>query len=742
MIAQFDATILQPVKHTKHNIMMIKIYSLISLFLLISIRVSSQTIISGKVSGKDGTIPGASVYLEGTYDGASTNDIGEFSFKTSKKGKAILKAESMGNKPFTKEVDLGGIPIKLEIVLEETFNKLEVVTITAGTFEAGDKKQSNLLTPLDMATTAGAVGDVYGALQTLPGTTTNGESGRLFVKGGDDQESQTYIDGSLVYAPYSSAAPNMSVRGRFNPFMFKGTIFSTGGYSAEYGQALSSVLLLNTNDMPTEEQLDISVMSVGLGLAGTKLWKTGAATASLSYNDLGPYMWVVPQNYQWVKYPSNAEGAFSLRQKTGKTGMLKLYGSYGNSRYTVTQEDLNQEGKFYDYALNNDNYFMNVSWKSSLGQKLTLAFAASFTNNKDDVGYDTIAFNKVLRGVHVKNVFAHPFSDKVILHFGAEFFSRTYSQKYSTTFNSIASQYTNNTTSAFAEAELYTSTKFVTRLGVRMEYSDYLHRANLVPRVSAAYKITKASQFSLAYGWFYQDPTDDYLLYTNKLTYERADHYTFSYQASQNDRTFRAEIYYKDYSGLAKQDKETFYLPGSYSNSGSGYAAGLDVFWRDKKSIKNGDYWISYSYLDTRRNYRNYPVETIPGFASKHNFAMVYKHWFGGLRSYVSANFKYSSPRTYNNPNSAVFNDEHTKPYRSVDFSWSFLFRQNVIIYMAATNVFGFKQGYGYSYASTPNSDGVYRSAPITPGADRFFLVACFITLSRKGEANQIDKID
>ena len=720
-----------------------KIYLLLLSTLILRMGAICQTSISGTVSQKNGgSLPGASIYLRDTYDGTSSDANGAFNFRTSKNGKCVLMVTLLGFEAFSSELDLKGETVKLTIVLKEKFNQLDAVTITAGTFEAGDKKQANILTSLDMITTAGAVGDVYGALQSLPGTTTNGESGKLFVKGGDSDESQTFIDGSLVYAPYTTSAPNMSVRGRFDPFMFKGTIFSTGGYSAEYGQALSSVLLLNTNDMPAEEQLDLSFMTIGLGVAGTKLWKTGAATASLSYNDLGPYMWVVPQNYQWVKYPSNAEGAFSLRQKTGKTGMLKLYGSYGNSRYTVTQEDLNQEGKFYDYALNNDNYFMNVSWKSSLGQKLTTAFAASFTNNKDDVGYDTIAFNKVLRGVHVKNVFAHPFSDKVILHFGAEFFSRTYSQKYSTTFNSIASQYTNNTTSAFAEAELYTSTKFVTRLGVRMEYSDYLHRANLVPRVSAAYKITKASQFSLAYGWFYQDPTDDYLLYTNKLTYERADHYTFSYQASQNDRTFRAEIYYKDYSGLAKQDKETFYLPGSYSNSGSGYAAGLDVFWRDKKSIKNGDYWISYSYLDTRRNYRNYPVETIPGFASKHNFAMVYKHWFGGLRSYVSANFKYSSPRTYNNPNSAVFNDEHTKPYRSVDFSWSFLFRQNVIIYMAATNVFGFKQGYGYSYASTPNSDGVYRSAPITPGADRFFLVACFITLSRKGEANQIDKID
>jgi hypothetical protein len=719
-----------------------KTYIYIILFALISHQAYSQTLLSGKVSGKEGTIPGASVYIEGTYDGTSTNDNGEFSFKTLKTGKVILKAESMGQKPFSKELGLNGIPIILEIVLEETFNKLAAVTITAGSFEAGDKKQAVVLSSRDMITTAGAQGDVFGALQTLPGTTTNGESGKLFVKGGDDQESQTYIDGSLVYAPYTSSAPNMSVRGRFNPFMFKGTIFSTGGYSAEYGQALSSVLLLNTNDMPAEDQLDISVMSVGLGLAGTKLWKTGAVTASLDYNNLGPYMWAVPQNYHWVRYPASTESAFSLRQKTGKSGLLKLYSSYGNSRFTVGQEDLNQDGKEVDYSLHNDNYFINASWKSNLGPKWNIASAASFTNNMDKVGYDTISNTKSLRGTHVKTVFSHFFSDMATLRLGAEFFNKTYSQKYVASGASFLNDYTNHAFSMFAEAELYASAKFVARLGTRVEYSDYLKQANVAPRVSAAYKVTKTSQFSLAYGWFYQNPSDDYLLYTHSLDYERADHYTFSYQASQNERTFRAEVYYKDYNGLAKLDNPAFYLPGSYSNGGGGYAKGLDIFWRDKKSIKYGDYWISYSYLDTKRNYRNYPTEAIPGFASKHNIAMVYKHWFGSLRSYASGNFKYSSPRAYNDPNSEVFNGEHTKPYRSVDVSWSFLYRQNVILYAAVTNVFGFKQGYGNSYASTPDSDGVYRSAPITAGADRFFLVACFITLSKRGEANQVDKIE
>ena len=58
--------------------------------------------------------------------------------------------------------------------------------------------------------------------------------------------------------------------GRFSPFLFKGTMFSTGGYSAEYGQALSSALVLNTSDVEGSTVTGISVSSVFVGASQTK----------------------------------------------------------------------------------------------------------------------------------------------------------------------------------------------------------------------------------------------------------------------------------------------------------------------------------------------------------------------------------------------------------------------------------------------------------------------------------------
>jgi len=244
----------------------------------------------------------------------------------------------------------------------------------------------------------------------------------------------------------------------------------------------------------------------------------------------------------------------------------------------------------------------------------------------------------------------------------------------------------------------------------------------LAPRISTAYKLSEKGQVSLSYGWFFQDPEDEFLLYTNKFNYERADHLTLNYILNGDQRVLRTELYYKDYKKLVKYSMETSNAYAQLNNKGQGYAYGLDLFWRDRKSIRGGEYWISYSYINAKRDYHDYPYEAVPDFASRHNLTLVYKHWFSSLRSMVGGTYRLSSPRYYNNPNSEL--------------------RQNVIFYFSVSNLLGFDQEFGHRYASMPDIEGVYNSAPRLPGSRRFFILGCFITLSKKGEINQLDKIN
>ena len=93
---------------------------------------------------------------------------------------------------------------------------------------------------LDVVMAGNSCGDIVAALQSLPGTQKVGEDGKLYVRGGESEECQTFINGMHVLVPYSTNAENTAVRGRFSPFLFKGICFSLGGYGGEYGQALSS----------------------------------------------------------------------------------------------------------------------------------------------------------------------------------------------------------------------------------------------------------------------------------------------------------------------------------------------------------------------------------------------------------------------------------------------------------------------------------------------------------------------
>src|SRR5688572_30008859 len=246
-------------------------------FLTTALQGSGQIKISGRISDERGeVIPGANVFLEDTYDGASSNVAGRFEFVTYEQGKRILVVKFVGYKDFSKEIQILHQDFVLDVILKETINELQAVTISAGAFTASEASRRTIFRALDIATTAGATADIAGALNSLPGTQKVGESGRLFIRGGDGNEVRTFIDGMVVLDAYSPTAPNTPSRGRFLPFMFKGMSFSTGGYSAEFGQALSSALVLESKDKAELIRTDFGILSVGGDVGHTQAWQKGS----------------------------------------------------------------------------------------------------------------------------------------------------------------------------------------------------------------------------------------------------------------------------------------------------------------------------------------------------------------------------------------------------------------------------------------------------------------------------------
>jgi len=691
------------------------------------------------VDTKGKPIAGANVFVEGTYSGDTSKEDGSFSFTTTALGEQSLQISFLSFQTARYFADVAKMN-SLKITLKEDLNSLDAVILNAGSFKAGGTSKVSVLKPLDIVTTAGSAGNIIAALQTLPGTQVAGESGRLFVRGGEADETQTYIDGLRVAQPYGASVQNVPSRGRFSPFLFKGISFQTGGYSAEYGEALSGVLLLDSEDDVEQDKTEISLMTVGLGIGNTQKWKKSSLSINTSYINLAPYMLIAPQNLDWVK-PFRTISGEAIYRKFLKRGLWKTYAAFDNSKFEFNRENIDLPIP-ENINLKNNNFYFNTSYLGNFGDRWELNTGISYGRGNNSLNYNSTSINNTEDAIHLKMKVSNRFSDHLKISAGSDLFNTDFEEQIEIPQNGFFNSKFQTTIGAiYTEADLLFSKSLALKVGVRASYNNLLKESRVAPRVSFAYKTSPFSQFSFAYGNFSQTPKTDYLKYNDKLSSENASHYILNYQFNKANRLLKLEAYYKDYRDLVRYTQGENSEPTFLNNSGNGYAGGLDIFYRDGASIKNLEYWISYSYIDSKRRYKNFPIKATPGFIADHTLSIVTKYWINDLRSQVGITNTFSSGRPYNNPNLASFMSAKTKAYNSLSLSWAYLLSPQKILYFSVSNTLGTENIFGYDYASTKDTNGKFRRQEVAPTADRFFFVGFFWTISNDKKANNLENL-
>jgi vitamin B12 transporter len=738
--------------------MMKSVKWLLVLFMLpgISQILTAQTLIGGVIRDNKGPLHGVSITIKGSYDGATTDSAGKFSFKTFEKGEQILIASIVGYKQSEQKINSDGNPVALDIIMKEEITELKAVTISAGTFEASDRKRAGVvLNSIDIVTTASANADITQALKTLPGAQQVGETEGLFVRGGTAAETKIFIDGTLVNKFFYSTAPNISGYGRFSPFLFKGTVFSTGGYSALYGQALSSAVILESIDLPdkTTASLGLSVLGIDAGYQYLNKKKSASWGFDYNYTNLGLAYAVLKQKQDYFKVPSFNEGHLNFRFKTSKTGIIKYYSNFSASRFGFTTPSIDSLGYLDMFKLKNFYVYQNLAWKENLGHGWKVNAGISYTNNHDDITggmEDANKKNVVLTGLEFKNFNVVPrgnyLNTKVVLEkklkgisalrFGHEYNLSNDKAVFTAYDGTIYHNNTKeNTHAIFAESDIYITNGLAAKFGARLEHSSYLDKYNVAPRISLAYKTGKNSQASVAYGIFYQTPENKYLPSPNPLDFSKAIHYIAQYMATTKLTVFRTEIFYKKYQHLIKTGSGNFINGVAVNNNGFGDAKGFEIFWRDKKTVKNLDYWISYSYLDTKRDFLNFPYAITPNFAARHTASLVIKKFVLPWKTGFNMSYTYSSKRPYYNiifdGSQYKFSDQGMVPsYHNVSFSLNYIpsiGKQNAksfaVYVISINNILNIKQTYGYQY-----SYNGYRKEAIVPPSRMFVFIGAFLS--------------
>lgn len=731
------------IEKTKINILLLLLILLLPLHNLFS-----QVNISGYVKEKNGTpVSYASISIKGTVFGISTDSLGKYSLQVKEKGEYFIVASATGYETLEKDIRIDSNSIIVNITLQPAGAVLGQVVVAAGSFEASDKKKGAVMSPIDVVTTAGNNGDIANASRTLPGAQQIGESEGLFVRGGTGEETKQFVDGTLMKSTNFSSVPGILQPARVSPFLFDGIVFSSGGYSVLYGQALSGALILESVDMPEQSSAVIGLSPLVAVAGFQSLAKDNRSSYGINarYFNTRLYNKIIKQTPDYFHGPEYFTGDANFRMRTGKNGMLKFYTNVGYSHIGVRTPDPDSAVLKSSFEVEGINVYNNVSYQQQLSGHWKIAVGLTYNYSHDNIYNQLLdaaneivqipdtpfnAKNRVIHNsgdfINSKIVLTHFINRNHTVRFGTEYFYSKDKYRFTTSRTSL----TDHLIAVFAEDDWRIATDIAARIGLRYERSTLTGKSAIAPRISMAWKTGKNSQLNFAYGIFCQKADNRYLLLDNELDFTNAIHYIINYTHKADNRFFRIESYYKTYHDLVKTKP-------SVSTNGEGYAKGIELFYRDKKSIRGFDYWFTYTFLDTRRNWLDYPGSLHPSFSTPHTMSVVAKRFFSDINLSANAAYTFATGRPYYNfqPGSGdamlVHDRGTTKPYHGLNLSFSYLTsffkkaknKDFTVVAFGLNNVIGNKQVFGYNYSFNGNN-----KSAITLTAPRSFFFGIFMS--------------
>lgn len=210
--------------------------------LLSTVSIMAQVKITGKVVDEAGKpIEFASVRVQGTAFGTNTDIKGLYELSIPKQDTIMVEFSCLGYSTVKRQLIKPEGTITLNPKLYEKHTELGEIQVTE------IKKQTNTMQGIDISQTSiapNASGNaVEGVITTMAGVTSKNEmSAQYMVRGGSYDENSVYINGIEVYRPQLITSGQQEGLSIINADMVQSVNFSTGGFNAEYGDKMSSVL--------------------------------------------------------------------------------------------------------------------------------------------------------------------------------------------------------------------------------------------------------------------------------------------------------------------------------------------------------------------------------------------------------------------------------------------------------------------------------------------------------------------
>lgn len=587
---------------------------------------------------------GGSIQVPAQRKGTHSNNYGFFSL-TLPSGTYQLVCRYIGFLPDTQAIVLDR-DISMDIQLEEIGTQLDAVEINAAQSAYAEEVQSAQMSQINLDVkalklipTLGGEADVIKAIQLLPGVTKGGEgTTSILVRGGDPDQNLILLDESVVYN-VSHLFGFFSV---FNPDALKDMTLIKGGFPAQYGGRLASVLDLQMQ----EGNLQSFHAKGGIGLLSSRLTVEGPiAKDKASFSISGRRTYIdrvlslvnVPVPYYF--YDLNAKANVKL----GEKDRLFLSSYLGNDvlytpdalRDSIPQDSAVQDSFAFgetDFGFQLGNVTTTLRWNHLFSARLFSNTSFILTRFQYDIN-GTVGENGIFIGSNVLDVglkqdMAFYRNPQQTLRFGGQYIRHRFKPNVISAQGDVSQFVEANEVdpiisdeiALYVQQEWKASDALDLRIGLRATGAIVKEKVytGLEPRLSVAYILNEQNSFKAGYSRMMQYmhlvssstlalPTDLWYPVTKDVKPQSAHQIAASYthHFSEINSIFTIETYYKWMNNLTEyREGANLILNNNFEEQllqGEGQAYGLEVLLkRDEGRLKG---WAGYTLAYSQRQF-------------------------------------------------------------------------------------------------------------------------------------------
>ena len=601
----------------------------------------ADSLVRGEVRRSDGApVEGVNVFLLETLEGALTGADGRFAVRTGRTGPATLVARRIGFKAVQLPLTLPTSPVVITMVSEPT--TLAPVRIQAGRWTAGDERGATLTT-LEVVTTPGAAANVNRAIQTLPGTQTVDEGTALFVRGGDYTETKVLLDDAVLFNPTQLRTPTGTFVGTVDPFLLDGIFFSSGGFGARYGNALSGIASLRTLGRPTRSSGSVSAGLAAIsGSVAVALPKTLGIRGAANRHDLDPFLRLNGSPLRYDPAPVGHDLSGSVAWNYRPAGEVKLFALDQQTRLGMGIDEASFGGIFDVEARSGTSI---INWRDVVGG-ISSSLSASISRLTNREGFGAYQLETGLRSAQVSGMAEWQPSERApTIRAGGEWERATsaFDGRIPTrgddvgsdaTVSRLGSRGVGERAAIFGETEWRIASRLAMTTGLRTDRSTLTGESTVDPRVSMSLAVHPTATLTAAWGIYHQIP--DPMLFDREfgdptLVPMRATQLVVGGQIDGERRSARIELYAKRYRDLALLTRDHDVVAG-----GMGTSRGVDL-WLKGPLFAGVDGRLAYSFVSARRtDPLSGVVARAPFDVSNSMTATVERRWFGAIMSAVA----------------------------------------------------------------------------------------------------------